>query len=127
MTARVRRLGVTVICCELMPSTPWTFSSATLGATFAYLAAPRTGPTQLRGVSLANTAGVAVGAGAGAVLKTSNGGITWTAASVPLARNLYAVDLTSATTGYAVGRTSAGTAATVLKTANGGTSWSAVK
>ena len=114
--------------CELMPPTPWSFSSTTLGATFAYLAAPRTGPTQLRGVSLADaTAGVAVGTGASAVRRTANGGVTWTAVSAPHAKNLYAVDLTSATTGYAVGRTAAGTAATVLKTTNGGASWSVVK
>jgi photosystem II stability/assembly factor-like uncharacterized protein len=113
--------------CELLPSTPWSFSSTTLGATFTYLAAPRTGPAQLRGVSLASAAaGLAVGSGAAAVLKTTNGGAKWTAVSAPLAKNLYAVDLTSAATGYAVGRTAAGTSATVLKTTNGGTTWSAV-
>ena len=61
------------------------------------------------------------------MLRTTNGGAKWTAVSAPLAKNLYAVDLTSATTGYAVGRTAAGTAATVLKTTNGGSRWSTVK
>jgi photosystem II stability/assembly factor-like uncharacterized protein len=72
------------------------------------------------------TAGLAVGTGAAAVLKTTNGGATWTAVSAPPARNLYAVDLVG-TTGYAVGRTSAGRAATVLKTTNGGSTWTAVR
>ena len=72
-------------------------------------------------------AGFAVGTGATAVLKTTTGGASWAAVSSPLCKNLYAVDFTSATTGYAVGRTSAGTAPTVLKTTNGAASWTAVK
>jgi hypothetical protein len=40
---------------------------------------------------------------------------------------LHAVDLTSGATGYAVGRTAAGTAAAVLRTTNGGSSWTVVK
>ena len=114
--------------CELLPPTPFAFSSTTTGALFAYVAGPRTGPSQLRGVSLASaTAGFAVGTGAAAVLKTTTGGASWTAVSSPLAKNLQAVDFTSATTGYAVGRTAAGTAPTVLKTTNGASTWTAVK
>ncbi len=113
--------------CELLPPTPFAFSSTTAGAAWKYVAGPRTGPTQLRGVCLSSaTAGLVVGTGAAAVLKTSNGGTSWSAVSAPLAKSLYAVDLAGAT-GYAVGRTSAGKAATVLKTANGGSSWTTVK
>ena len=114
--------------CELLPPTPFAFSSTTAGSLFAYVSGPRTGPSQLRGVSLVSaTAGFAVGTGAAAVLKTTTGGASWTAVSSPLAKNLQAVDFSSAKTGYAVGRTAAGTAPTVLKTTNGATSWSAVK
>jgi photosystem II stability/assembly factor-like uncharacterized protein len=113
--------------CELLPPTPFAFSSTTAGADWNYVAGPRTGPSQLRGVCLSSaTAGLAVGSGAAAVLKTSNGGSTWSVVSAPLAKNLYAVDL-AGTTGYAVGRTSAGKAATVLKTTNGGSGWTTVK
>ena len=114
--------------CELLPPTPFAFSSTTAGTAFAYLAGPRTGPTQLRGVSLTSaTAGFAVGTGANAVLQTTTGGASWTALSSPLAKNLQAVDFTSATTGYAVGRTAAGTAPVILKTTTGAASWTAVK
>jgi photosystem II stability/assembly factor-like uncharacterized protein len=113
--------------CELLPPTPVAFSSTTAGVAYKYAAGPRTGPTQLRGVCLTSaTAGLAVGSGAAAVLRTSNGGSSWTAVSTTLAKNLYAVDL-AGTTGLAVGRTSAGTAATVLKTTNGGSTWTVVK
>jgi photosystem II stability/assembly factor-like uncharacterized protein len=114
--------------CELLPPTPVTFSSANAGASYSYAAGARTGPAQLRGVSLVSaTAGFAVGTGAAAILKTTTGGASWTAVSAPLAKNLYAVDFVSATTGFVVGRTSAGTAAAVLKTTDGGSTWSAVK
>ena len=113
--------------CELLPPTPFAFSSTTAGAAWKYVAGPRTGPSQLRGVSLSSaTAGLAVGGGAAAVLKTTDGGSSWSAVSAPLAKNLYAVDLVGAT-GYAVGRTSTGKAATVLKTINGGSTWTVVK
>jgi photosystem II stability/assembly factor-like uncharacterized protein len=113
--------------CELLPPTPFAFSSTTAGAAWKYVAGSRTGPSQLRGVCLSSAAaGLAVGSGSAAVLKTSNGGSSWSAVSAPLAKNLYAVDLAGAT-GYAVGRTSAGKAATVLKTTNGGSGWTTVK
>ena len=114
--------------CELLPPTPFSFSGTTAGLAFAYVAGPRTGPTQLRGVSLTSaTAGFAVGTGANAVLHTTTGGASWTAISSPLAKNLQAVDFTSATIGYAVGRTAAGTAPMILKTTNAAASWTAVR
>jgi photosystem II stability/assembly factor-like uncharacterized protein len=82
----------------------------------------------LRAVSLVSATGaIAVGTGNAAVLRSTNGGSSWTAVAAPLAANLYAVDFVDGSNGYAAGRTSAGRAATILKTTNGGSSWTAVK
>ena len=64
----------------------------------------------------ANT-GFTVGSN-GRMLKTSNGGATWSALSSGVSVELKDVCFTSTTTGYAVGQ------GKVLKTTNGGTSWS---
>jgi photosystem II stability/assembly factor-like uncharacterized protein len=112
---------------ELLPGTPFAFSSANVGAAFGYVSAAG-GPRQLRGVSLPTAkVGYAVGSGATAVLKTGDGGASWTAVATPLGKNLFAVDFISATTGYAVGRTAAGTAPMVIRTTSSASSWTAVK
>ena len=113
---------------ELLPPTPIVFAAQSGAASLSCAAAPKTGPSQLRGVSMPTaTVGYAVGSGAGALLKTTTGGATWTVLPTSLGKNLYAVDFVDAATGYAAGRNAAGTAAAVIKTTNGGVSWSAVR
>jgi photosystem II stability/assembly factor-like uncharacterized protein len=113
--------------CELLPGTPFVFSSKSATVACGYVA-PASGPRQLRGVSMPSaTVGYAVGSGATSVLKTANGGASWTAATTAFGKNLFAVDFVSATTGFAVGRTATGTAALVIKTTNSAGSWTAMK
>jgi len=113
--------------CDLLPATPTIFSGANLGAAFGYLA-PATGPRQLRGLSLPTaTTAFAVGSGASSVLKSGNGGASWSAVATPLGMNLFGVDFVDASNGYAVGRTASGTAAMVIKTTNGASAWTTVK
>jgi hypothetical protein len=64
------------------------------------------------------TTGWAVGS-SGVVLKTVNGGVSWTA-STPAALNLNSVRFLNANVGFAVGASGV-----VLKTTNGGASWTA--
>lgn len=67
-----------------------------------------------------------VGTGPAAVLNTANDAASGSVLTSALCNNLYAADFSAAKTGYAVGRTSAGTAVTVLKTTDAGASWTAV-
>ncbi|MEI6727455.1 MAG: hypothetical protein WCN81_14685, partial [Actinomycetes bacterium] len=90
---------------ELLPPTPIVFAAQSGAASLSRAAAPKTGPSQLRGVSMPTaTVGYAVGSGAGALLKTTTGGATWTVLPTSLGKNLYAVDFVDAATGYAAAR-----------------------
>ena len=62
--------------------------------------------------------GWAVGDG-GTIVKTTNGGTTWTAQDSGTTDGLCSVDFVNASTGWAVGD-----GGVILKTANGGTTWS---
>ncbi len=61
--------------------------------------------------------GVAVGEG-GTILRTTNGGTTWTSQPSGTANHLYAVFFTDANTGFVVGE-----AGTILQTTNAGVTW----
>ena len=123
------RVGAIVVgdYCDLLPATPTIFSGANLGAACGYLV-PATGPRQLRGLSTPTaTTAFAVGSGAASVLKSGNGGVSWSAVATPLGMNLFGVDFVDASNGYAVGRTAVSAAAMVIKTTNGASTWTAVK
>ena len=69
----------------------------------------------LRGVSFTDANnGTAVG-GAGAIIRTTDGGATWTAQSSGVTNTLYGVSFTDANKGTAVGN-----AGTILRTTDGG-------
>ena len=57
----------------------------------------------------------------GTILKTIDGGTTWTTLSSGTTNDLNSVYFTDANTGYAVGDTG-----TILKTIDGGTTWTAI-
>jgi len=63
------------------------------------------------------TTGFAVGLG-GTILRTNDGGATWTQQASPSANNLYGVSFTDANTGTAVGHVG-----TILRTTDGGKTW----
>jgi photosystem II stability/assembly factor-like uncharacterized protein len=85
-------------------------------------AAGTSGTTQaLNGVSCVGTACVAVGA-AGTIIGSASGGATWAPQTSGTTTALNAVACPSATTCYAAGAVTAGSAV-LVKTANGGTNW----
>jgi photosystem II stability/assembly factor-like uncharacterized protein len=69
-------------------------------------------------------AGVAIALGGGGITRTTDGGATWQAATVPVGSGLVALDLPTATTGYAVGPALA--PGPLLKTVDGGETWTTV-
>jgi photosystem II stability/assembly factor-like uncharacterized protein len=115
-------------CDATYPNTPFAFFSADRGGSFSPASIPAGSPGEIDGVSMASgTVGYAVGNGARAVLKTTNGGATWRVKPTAFGRELWAVDFVSPTVGYAVGlRVSTG-ASLVIKTTNGARSWTRVK
>jgi photosystem II stability/assembly factor-like uncharacterized protein len=84
---------------------PWQVTGSVLGLCFAAAA-----PYQ----------GWAVGNGA-LLLRTRDGGASWTAQSAPVPNDLYAVACVSATVAVAVG-----TAGTIIRTGDGGATWTKV-
>lgn len=54
----------------------------------------------------------------GVLLKTANGGSTWTAVSLGTTANMYAVEFVDSKTGYVLGASS-----TAFKTKDGGSTW----
>ncbi len=60
----------------------------------------------------------------GRILKTTNGGASWTAQTIAPNYNLHAVYFTDANTGYVSGGNIPGNSGVILKTINGGNTWS---
>jgi photosystem II stability/assembly factor-like uncharacterized protein len=72
------------------------------------------------------TNGFAIGSG-GAFLKTTDGGVTWTAHDIGAKYTLFQIHFTSATTGYIMGGIRIGPAMSkVLKTTDGGQTWNEI-
>lgn len=67
-----------------------------------------------------STVGYGVGE-AGAIIKTSNGGVSWTTQSSGTGERLWGAHFTSTDVGFAVGENG-----TAIKTANGGSTWTAM-
>jgi photosystem II stability/assembly factor-like uncharacterized protein len=110
------------------PITPFAFRSADHGDSYSPASLSAASPGELTGVKMASgTVGYAVGIDARAVLKTTNGGVTWHAKPTSYGGELWAVDFVSTTTGYAVGLRISTGAPLVIKTTNGARSWTRVK
>jgi photosystem II stability/assembly factor-like uncharacterized protein len=110
------------------PETAFAFFSTNYGDSFAPSSLPAGSPAQLAGVKMASgSVGYAVGNGAAAVIKTTNGGATWRLKPTAFGRELWAVDFVSTTTGYAVGLRVSTRAPLVIKTTNGARTWTRVK
>ncbi len=96
-----------------------------LNITFAQWSEQTTGiTTQLNSISAVDDNNVWASGAAGKVLRTTNGGTTWTTVTNPSAAdnyNIFAVDANTALT-----TTSPGTGTFVYRTTNGGTSWTQV-
>ncbi|MFN8304315.1 MAG: YCF48-related protein [Saprospiraceae bacterium] len=60
----------------------------------------------------------------GRLLKTTNGGVSWTAQTIAPNYNLHAIYFTDANTGYVSGGNIPGNSGVILKTVNGGNTWS---
>jgi len=104
---------------------PFVFTSNAWGTSWTEVD-PTTGPEGLNSVCMATpTVGYVVGSGATSILKTTDGGVTWSLKHTKYATDLWGVDFVSATTGYAVG--SYGAKPVVIKTTNGGRTWRRVK
>ena len=67
---------------------------------------------------ISSTVGIAIG-DAGTVIKTTDGGATWSTKTSGTTEGLYGIVMASSSVGWAVGNDG-----TVIKTANGGTTWS---
>jgi hypothetical protein len=135
--ATVNDMDIAVGGARIVAVGRWTDLLATLalyssnyGGSFSQVLPPpfaAGGPAELTGVKMAtSTVGYAVGTGSASILKTTNGGATWRVKRTAFGRELWAVDFTSASTGYAVGLSSTWRPL-VIKTTNGGSRWTRVR